>query len=131
MKPTLVTGANGHLGNNICRQLVAHGESVRAMIRASADPQPLEGLALEIVRGDILDADSTVRAAAERDHNTRPITHYVRGKVAAEQEAFTIAAHAKLPLTSIHPGFILGPRLVKVSESVRQIAGRSSTRSPS
>ena len=31
MKPTLVTGANGHLGNNLCRQLVARGERVRAM----------------------------------------------------------------------------------------------------
>ena len=26
MKPTLVTGANGHVGNNICRLLVARGE---------------------------------------------------------------------------------------------------------
>jgi nucleoside-diphosphate-sugar epimerase len=26
MKPSLVTGANGHLGNNLCRQLIARGE---------------------------------------------------------------------------------------------------------
>ena len=36
MKPTLVTGANGHVGNNICRLLRARGEPVRAMIRASS-----------------------------------------------------------------------------------------------
>jgi len=41
MKPTLVTGANGHVGNNLCRALVARGERVRAMIRASADPAAL------------------------------------------------------------------------------------------
>jgi len=46
MKPTLVTGANGHLGNNLCRLLVARGEPVRAMIRPSADPAPLAGLDL-------------------------------------------------------------------------------------
>src|SRR5437867_3110571 len=62
MKPTLVTGANGHLGNNLCRQLVARGESVRAMMRASADPAPLTGLPVEIVRGDIMDAASVARA---------------------------------------------------------------------
>ena len=62
MNPTLVTGANGHVGNNLCRQLVARGERVRAMIRASADPAPLAGLDVEIVRGDILDAAATERA---------------------------------------------------------------------
>jgi dihydroflavonol-4-reductase len=61
-KPTLVTGANGHVGNNLCRQLVARGERVRAMIRASADPAPLAGLDVEIVRGDILDAGATASA---------------------------------------------------------------------
>jgi len=188
MKPTLVTGANGHLGNNICRMLVARGERVRAMIRASADPAPLAGLDLEIVRGDILDPESTARASAdcgrvyhtaagfvmwsrdpERDiirpcvegtrhvmeaaaragvekvlytsttatmgfsstpdraldetHvNTDPHTHYVRGKIAAEKEAFAIARRARLPMTSIHPGLILGPRFFKVSESVKQVA---------
>src|SRR3989442_1070756 len=62
MKPTLVTGANGHLGNNLCRLLVARGEPVRAMIRPSADAAPLAGLDLEIVRGDILDPAATGRA---------------------------------------------------------------------
>src|SRR3990172_11239375 len=62
MKPPLVAGANGHLGNNICRLLRARGEPVRAMIRPSAAPAPLAGLDLEIVRGDIMDAASTDRA---------------------------------------------------------------------
>ena len=62
MRPTLVTGANGHVGNNICRLLVQRGEPVRAMIRATADPAPLQGLDVEIVHGDILDTDAVGRA---------------------------------------------------------------------
>src|SRR6266403_4601080 len=187
MKPTLVTGANGHLGNNLCRLLVARGEPVRAMIRPSADPAPLAGLDLDLVRGDIMDPASTARALEgcgrlyhpaagflmwsrdpERDiirpsvegtrnvleaaaragvekvlytstsgtmglptrpdqpfdetHvNTEPHTHYVRGKIAAEKEAFALAGRTGLPVTSIHPGFILGPRFWKPSESVHQV----------
>jgi dihydroflavonol-4-reductase len=188
MKPTLVTGANGHLGNNICRQLVERGETVRAMLRASADPAPLAGLPIEIVRGDIMSEGDVARAMAgcgrvyhtaagflmwsrdpERDiiepsvrgtrtvleaaakagvekvvytsttgtigfstspdrtfdetHvNTEPHTHYVRGKIAAEKEAFAVAERTGLPVTAINPGFILGPRFWKLSESVKQIA---------
>jgi uncharacterized protein YbjT (DUF2867 family) len=33
VKPTLVTGATGHVGNNLCRLLVARGE-----IRQRASP---------------------------------------------------------------------------------------------
>jgi nucleoside-diphosphate-sugar epimerase len=188
MKPTLVTGANGHVGNNVCRLLAARGERVRAMIRPSADPAPLAGLDVEVVRGDILDPASTARAVEgcgrvyhtaagflmwsrdpERDiirpsvegtrnvleaaaragvekavytstsgtigfstrpdvaldethFHTTPLTPYVRGKVAAEREAFAIAERTQMPLTSIQPGFILGPRFWKLSESVRQVA---------
>jgi dihydroflavonol-4-reductase len=64
MKPTLVTGANGHVGNNLCRALVARGERVRAMMRRTADPAPLAGLDVEIVHGDILDPASCEHAVA-------------------------------------------------------------------
>src|SRR5262245_498087 len=187
MKPTLVTGANGHVGNNLGRQLVARGERVRAMIRASADPAPLAGLDLEVVRGDIMDPKTTgaavegcgrvyhtaagflmwsrdperdiirpsvegtrhvLEAAAgagvekvvytsssgtighagspgERWDETRPYpephTHYLRGKIAAEKEAFAIAGRTGLAMVSVHPGLILGPRFWKPSESVAQI----------
>ena len=64
MKPTLVTGANGHVGNNLCRALLARGERVRAMLRPAADLAPLAGLDVEIARGDILDPASTAQAVA-------------------------------------------------------------------
>jgi dihydroflavonol-4-reductase len=41
--------------------------------------------------------------------------------VAAEREAFAISERTRLPVTAINPGFILGPRFFKPSESVRQI----------
>ena len=64
MQPTLVTGANGHVGNNLCRLLLARGERVRAMVRASADPAALAGLDVEVVHGDVRDAEATARAVA-------------------------------------------------------------------
>jgi dihydroflavonol-4-reductase len=187
-KPTLVTGANGHLGYNICRLLVERGEPVRAMIRATADPKPLEALGVAVVRGDILDAASTAaaiegsgrvyhtaagflmwakdpereiirpsvdgtrnvvaaavkagveklvytsttgtmgfsltpdRVVDESQHIEDPHTYYVRGKVAAEREAYEVAKKTGLALCSTHPGFILGPRFFKLSESVRQVS---------
>ena len=58
----------------------------------------------------------------ETHFNANPHTHYVHGKIAAEKEAFAIAKRTGMPLTSTHPGLILGARFWKVSESVGQIA---------
>lgn len=59
---TLVTGGNGHLGANLVRQLLAVGRRVRVLARGSANLQSLDGLDVEIVRGDILDEKSVARA---------------------------------------------------------------------
>ncbi len=59
---TLVTGANGHLGANLVRQLLAQGREVKAFVRPQADLRGLEKLDIEIVRGDILKGDSVFRA---------------------------------------------------------------------
>lgn len=58
----LVTGATGLLGNNIVRQLIDAGESVRVLARGSSDPRPLEGLSIERAAGDVRDADSVTAA---------------------------------------------------------------------
>ena len=64
MKPglTLVTGATGLLGNNVVRMLLDRREAVRVLARDTSDPRALEGLDLEIVRGDVCDAESVRRA---------------------------------------------------------------------
>src|SRR4029453_13151318 len=58
----LVTGATGLLGNNIVRQLLAEGYSVRVLARPTADPRPLAGLNVEMVAGDVRDPLAAKRA---------------------------------------------------------------------
>jgi dihydroflavonol-4-reductase len=58
----LVTGASGHIGNVLVRQLFSRGDRVRAFVRLGNFPYALHGLEVEIVPGDIRDADSLRRA---------------------------------------------------------------------
>jgi dihydroflavonol-4-reductase len=59
---TLVTGANGHIGSRIVKQLLERGRQVRAMVRKSSDLSGLKGLDVELVYGDVLDAAAWDRA---------------------------------------------------------------------
>jgi len=59
---TLVTGASGHLGAHVVRQLVAQGRAVRALVRSTSNLKGLEGLDVELVRGDVLDRASLAAA---------------------------------------------------------------------
>ena len=59
---SLVTGANGHLGNNLVRLLLANNHEVRATVRNIKNLQPFEGLACEVMQADILDAESLRKA---------------------------------------------------------------------
>lgn len=56
----LVTGATGHIGNTLIRLLLQNNPQakVRALVLPSADLTPLEGLAVEIVYGNVLDSQS-------------------------------------------------------------------------
>ena len=53
---TLVTGASGHVGVNLVQALLARGRKVRVLIHNH--PWPLEGLDIEVVKGDICDIKS-------------------------------------------------------------------------
>jgi dihydroflavonol-4-reductase len=59
---TLVTGATGFVGSQVARQLLARGEPVRVLVRKASDTRALDGLDVDLVRGDLRDA-SAVRAA--------------------------------------------------------------------
>ena len=54
----LVTGATGHIGNVLVRKLRRRGEKVRALIPAGESRDPLKGLDVEAVEGDVLNLDS-------------------------------------------------------------------------
>ncbi|HLZ13179.1 MAG TPA: hopanoid-associated sugar epimerase [Candidatus Acidoferrum sp.] len=61
---TLVTGASGFLGSHVTRQLVARGETVRVLLRASSNNRAIADLPLEYVTGDLRDSASLARALA-------------------------------------------------------------------
>ena len=59
---TLVTGATGFVGSHVARQLVAAGDSVRALARPGAQRKMLDGVAIEWAEGDLRDEASLDRA---------------------------------------------------------------------
>lgn len=58
----LVTGANGHLGNNLVRLLIDKGYKVRASVRNIKNSEPFVGLDCEVKQADITDKQSMVEA---------------------------------------------------------------------
>jgi len=58
----LVTGANGLIGSNLVRALLARHYDVRGLVRPTSDRRALEGLDVELAVGDILDFDSLMDA---------------------------------------------------------------------
>ena len=57
----LVVGATGYLGSEICRRLVAAGEQVRGLVRATSNPATVANLrthGVETVEGDLRDRKS-------------------------------------------------------------------------
>ncbi|PIE87455.1 MAG: dihydrokaempferol 4-reductase [Bacteroidetes bacterium] len=61
-KLALVTGANGHLGNNVVRLLLSKGIPVRASVRNIQNKESFVGLNCEVVQADITDKHSLVNA---------------------------------------------------------------------
>jgi len=58
----LVTGATGHIGNVLIRELIRNQEKVRAMVLPKDDLTPIQDLDIEISIGDVLNIDSIIRA---------------------------------------------------------------------
>jgi len=57
-----VTGANGHLGNNLVRLLISKGVPVRASVRNISHKEPFAGLDCEVVQADITNKQSLINA---------------------------------------------------------------------
>jgi dihydroflavonol-4-reductase len=60
----LVTGANGHLGCNVIRELLRQGHEPVPFVRPGADLRGLAGLAPSAITGDIQDFESVADAAS-------------------------------------------------------------------
>ena len=51
----LVTGATGHIGNVLVRELLVRGEHIRVLLLPHEDCTSIEGLDVEKAEGDVLD----------------------------------------------------------------------------
>ena len=60
----LVTGATGHVGNTLVRELVAVHKTVRALVLPGEDASGLKDLPVEIVMGDVLKPETLPPAFA-------------------------------------------------------------------
>lgn len=58
----LVTGATGHIGNVLVRELLSLGKPVRTLILPGEDCRPLAGLGVERMEGDVLNPASLLPA---------------------------------------------------------------------
>ena len=63
----VVTGATGHIGNVLVRELLLRGEKVRVVIPPFEDASCLDGLKVEIVEGDVCHIDSFIQAFERGD----------------------------------------------------------------
>ena len=63
----VITGATGHIGNVLVRELIARGQAVRALVLPDDDCRPLAGLNTEIVYADVTDLRSLESAFAGTD----------------------------------------------------------------
>jgi dihydroflavonol-4-reductase len=71
---SVVTGASGHVGANLVRALLAHGDAVRALVHR--DRRALMGLPIEMIDGDVRSTASLERAFAGAE-----IVYHVAGHI--------------------------------------------------
>lgn len=64
-KLNLITGAAGHLGNVLARELINRDERVRVLILPGENTSALDGLPVERVEGNVLHPDSLVQACTD------------------------------------------------------------------
>ncbi len=105
MKRVLVTGANGHIGFQVCRQLHERNYRVRGLVRdrANRDYRKLEALGIELVEGDCLHPETLLPA------------------LEGCEGLFHLAA--VFNITSDRPEQVIGPNL-QITENILRAAAR-------
>ena len=71
----ILTGANGHLGRTIARQLTEEGKSVRGLVLPGEDTGFLKEIGVETVFGDVRDVESLRVLFAEIDGRRLIVIH--------------------------------------------------------
>jgi len=127
----LVTGAAGHVGSALVRELLADGETVRALVMPGEDITGLRGLGVQIVVGDVLDPSTLemALAGAEAVYHLAGIISIMPGKDALMRQVNVVgtanvarlARLAGVPrmvyVSSIH-ALARPPRGVPIDETV-------------
>ena len=85
-----VTGGTGFLGGFLVRALQAKGVEVRVLARPSPRADTLQATGVEVVRGDLRDADSIARAVSGAD-----IVYHLAAKVGAAAKSDYFAANVE------------------------------------
>jgi dihydroflavonol-4-reductase len=110
----VVTGATGHIGNVLVRELISREEVVRALVLPSDDCRPLAGLEIEIIRGDVTDLKSLESAFIGAD-----IVFHLAGIV-------TIMPSMKKVLDKVNVGGVRNVAAACRTSSVRRLVYTSS-----
>ena len=63
----VVTGATGHVGNVLVRELLNHGHTIRVVVLPGDDQLPISQLDVEVTQGDITDVTSLEHAFSGAD----------------------------------------------------------------
>ena len=63
MSTVFVTGGTGLTGANVCEQLIGRGDAVKALVRQPEEAAALAEIGVELVQGDIVEAQDVKRAA--------------------------------------------------------------------
>jgi nucleoside-diphosphate-sugar epimerase len=58
MNRVFITGANGFIGSNLCRHFLAAGWDVAGLVRPTSDLHLLDGVGVDLVKGDLRDPSS-------------------------------------------------------------------------
>jgi uncharacterized protein YbjT (DUF2867 family) len=135
---TLVVGATGLLGGEICRQLRAKGAAVRGLVRVGSPREPgLAGLGVEIAYGDLKDRPSlapacagatAVVSTANSVMSRRPgdsLRSVDRNGHMALIETARAAGVARFIYTSVSPGASARAPLVRIKREVERAVRRS------
>jgi uncharacterized protein YbjT (DUF2867 family) len=100
----LVVGATGMVGGEICRRLVAKGETVRALVRPSASPGKVEALhelGVRTVLGDLRDRASLAVACAGADAVVTTVSSMPFSFVAGENDIETTDLRGQMALVDV------------------------------
>jgi len=63
LSTVFVTGGTGLTGANVCEQLIGRGDAVKALVRRPEEAAALAEIGVELVQGDLVEAQDVKRAA--------------------------------------------------------------------